>query len=100
MLGITVDFRIVSEGIDATRMKEVKTQALLKDQKYTVLKNQENRTQQQQKEFEQMLKDKLLTCASVANPRKLLIFISTHTKLRSALQIMERTYVKKVYTCY
>ncbi len=61
MLGITVDFRIVSEGIDATRMKEVKTQALLKDQKYTVLKNQENRTQQQQKKFEQMLKDNLLT---------------------------------------
>ncbi len=61
MLGITVNFRIVSAGIDATRRKKVKTQALLKNQKYTVLKNQENRTQQQQKKFEQMLKDNLLT---------------------------------------
>ncbi len=54
-------FKKLSEAIDKTRRKEVKENEQLKNQKYTVLKNQENRTEQQQKNFEQMLKDNLLT---------------------------------------
>jgi transposase len=54
-------FKKLSEAIDQTRRKEVKEQEQLKNQKYTVLKNKENRTKQQQKDFEQILKDNLLT---------------------------------------
>ncbi|MGC4128199.1 MAG: ISL3 family transposase [Bergeyella sp.] len=54
-------FKKLSEAIDKTRRKEVKENEQLKNQKYTVLKNRENRTEQQQKNFEQMLKDNLLT---------------------------------------
>lgn len=54
-------FKKLSEAIDKTRRKEVKEQEQLKNQKYTVLKNQENRTEQQQKDFDKMLEDNLLT---------------------------------------
>ena len=42
----------MSESIDKTRREEVKTEEILKKQKYTVLKNVENRTIQQQFDFE------------------------------------------------
>ena len=42
----------LSEAIDKTRKQEVKEQPLLKEQKYTVLKNQENRTDKQKLAFE------------------------------------------------
>ncbi len=54
-------FKKLSEAIDKTRRKEVKENELLKGHKYTVLKNQENRTEKQQNDFEQMLNDNLLT---------------------------------------
>lgn len=54
-------FKKLSESIDKTRRKEIKENELLKKQKYTVLKNQENRTQEQQKAFEQLLEANLLT---------------------------------------
>lgn len=54
-------FKKLSEAIDKTRRKEVKEHEQLKNQKYTVLKNQENRTEQQQKDFDKMLQDNLLT---------------------------------------
>jgi transposase len=44
----------LSEAIDKTRRKEVKTEPLLKKNRYTVLKNQSNRTQEQQMVFEQL----------------------------------------------
>ncbi|WP_042006756.1 transposase, partial [Capnocytophaga canis] len=47
-------FKKLSEAIDKTRRKEVKETELLKGQKYTVLKNEENRTEEQQRAFEQM----------------------------------------------
>ncbi len=49
------------ETIDKTRKKEIKENHKLKNQKHTVLKNQENRTEQPEKAFEQMIKDDLLT---------------------------------------
>jgi transposase len=54
-------FKKLSEAIDKTRRKEVKEHEQLKNQKYTVLKNQENRTEQQKKDFDKMLQDNLLT---------------------------------------
>lgn len=42
----------LSESIDKTRREEVKTQEVLKNQKYTVLKNAGNRTVKQQHNFE------------------------------------------------
>jgi len=54
-------FKYLSEAIDRTRRKEVKENEQLKRQKYTVLKNQENRTDQQQNSFDKMLADNLLT---------------------------------------
>jgi len=42
----------LSDSIDKTRKKEVKTEPLLKLNKYTVLKNEENRTEKQQISFE------------------------------------------------
>ena len=54
-------FKYLSEAIDRTRRKEVKENEQLKRQKYTVLKNQENRSEQQQKSFDRMLADNLLT---------------------------------------
>jgi len=42
----------LSDCIDKTRREEVKTQDILKSQKYTVLKNESNRTTQQQQNFE------------------------------------------------
>jgi transposase len=54
-------FKKLSEAIDQTRRKEIKENELLKNQKYTVLKNQESRTEQQQKAFEKMLEANLLT---------------------------------------
>jgi transposase len=44
----------LSEAIDKTRRKEVKTEPLLKKNRYTVLKNEENRTEIQQSIFEQL----------------------------------------------
>ncbi|ATA74671.1 ISL3 family transposase [Capnocytophaga sp. H2931] len=54
-------FKKLSQAIDKTRRKEVKETELLKGQKYTVLKNEENRTEEQQRAFEQMLSENLLT---------------------------------------
>jgi len=42
----------LSEAIDKTRKKEVKTEPLLIKNKYTVLKNEKNRTEKQQTSFE------------------------------------------------
>jgi transposase len=44
----------LSEAIDKTRRKEVKTVPLLKKNRYTVLKNQSNRNKEQQSVFEQL----------------------------------------------
>ncbi len=54
-------FKKLSEAIDKTRRKEVKENEILKGHRYTVLKNRENRTEQQQRDFELMLEDNLLT---------------------------------------
>jgi len=54
-------FQKLSNSIDKTRRREVKEHAKLKNQKYTALKNEENRTEDQQKAFEQMVEDNLLT---------------------------------------
>jgi len=54
-------FKKLSEAIDKTRKKEVKENELLKKQKYTVLKNKENRTEKQQEIFNRMLEENLLT---------------------------------------
>ena len=43
----------LSEAIDKTRRKEVKYAPLLKKNRYTVLKNEHNRTENQQLVFEQ-----------------------------------------------
>ena len=44
--------RKLSGAIDKTRRKEVKNQPMLKNNRYTVLKNEENRTRKQQSVFE------------------------------------------------
>lgn len=51
----------LSEAIDNTRKDEVKRNPILIKQKYTVLKNQENRTEQQQRNFENIAKANLET---------------------------------------
>ena len=51
----------LSEAIDKTRRKEVKNEPLLKKNRYTVLKNQDNRTKEQQSIFEQLDKANLKT---------------------------------------
>lgn len=54
-------FKMLSEAIDKTRRKEVKDNPQLKGQKYTVLKNADNRTETQQSIFAQLIKDNLKT---------------------------------------
>lgn len=44
----------LSDAIDKTRKQELKQNPILKKQKYTVLKNEENRTENQQIIFEQI----------------------------------------------
>jgi len=51
----------LSEAIDKTRRKEVKNEPMLKNNRYTVLKNEDNRTQEQQSLFEQLDKANLKT---------------------------------------
>jgi transposase len=51
----------LSEAIDKTRRKEVKSQPMLKKNKYTVLKNTENRTDEQQTVFDRLDKANLQT---------------------------------------
>ena len=51
----------LSEAIDKTRRKEVKNEPLLKKNRYTVLKNECNRTQEQQSIFAQLDKANLKT---------------------------------------
>jgi len=51
----------LSESIDKTRRAEVKNEPLLKKNRFTVLKNEENRTQYQQSIFEQLDKANLKT---------------------------------------
>jgi len=51
----------LSEAIDKTRRKEVNNEPLLKKNRYTVLKNEHNRTQEQQSVFEQLDKLNLKT---------------------------------------
>jgi len=51
----------LSEAIDKTRRKEVKIEPLLKNNRFTVLKNEQNRTQDQQSVFEQLDKANLKT---------------------------------------
>ena len=51
----------LSDAIDKTRKQEVKTEPLLKNNKFTVLKNQENRTEKQQASFELINKANLKT---------------------------------------
>jgi transposase len=54
-------FKKLSEAIDQTRRKEVKINPTLKKQRYTVLKNKENRTEAQQSVFDELLKNNLKT---------------------------------------
>lgn len=54
-------FKKLSEAIDHTRRKEVKQQPILKKNRYAVLKNAENRNEQQQRTFEQIDEMNLLT---------------------------------------
>ena len=54
-------FKMLSEAIDKTRKKEVKDNPQLKGQKYTVLKNANNRTETQKAIFDQLIKDNLKT---------------------------------------
>lgn len=51
----------LSEAIDATRKDELKDNPILIKQKYTVLKNEQNRTEQQQRNFETIAKANLKT---------------------------------------
>src|SRR5471030_1640648 len=51
----------LSEAINKTRIQEVKTEPLLKSNKYTVLKNEKNRTEKQQGAFELMDQKNLKT---------------------------------------
>ena len=51
----------LSEAIDKTRRNEVKSEPLLKKNRFTVLKNEENRNQDQQSTFEQLAKANLKT---------------------------------------
>ena len=51
----------LSEAIDKTRRKEVQNEPLLKNNRYTVLKNEENRTPNQQLIFEQLDRANLKT---------------------------------------
>jgi len=51
----------LSEAIDKTRRNEVKSAPLLKKNRFTVLKNEENRNQDQQSTFEQLAKANLKT---------------------------------------
>jgi transposase len=51
----------LSEAIDKTRREEVKKEPMLKNNRYTVLKNEDNRTQKQQSVFEQLDKVNLKT---------------------------------------
>ena len=51
----------LSEAIDKTRRQEVKYEPVLKNNRYTVLKNEDNRTQKQQSVFEQLDKANLKT---------------------------------------
>ena len=51
----------LSEAIDKTRRNEVKNEPLLKKNRFTVLKNEENRTQTQLSIFEQLDKANLKT---------------------------------------
>lgn len=51
----------LSEAIDKTRKSEVKDNPILKNQKYTVLKNAENRTQDQQSNFDHICWENLQT---------------------------------------
>jgi transposase len=56
----------LSDAIDKTRKKEIKESDLLIKQKYTVLKNQENRTENQQKAFELLKQANLKTAQAWA----------------------------------
>lgn len=47
-------FKKLSEAIDKTRKKEVQENDLLKNHKYTVLKNKENRTERQKEAFQEI----------------------------------------------
>jgi transposase len=51
----------LSEAIDKTRKSEIKENPILTKQKYSVMKNEENRTENQQRIFEQMSKINLKT---------------------------------------
>lgn len=54
-------FQKLSDAIDKTRKSEIKENPLLVNQKYTVLKNEENRTELQQRAFENINKINLKT---------------------------------------
>jgi transposase len=54
-------FQKLSDAIDKTRKSEIKETPLLVNQKYTVLKNEENRTELQQRAFENINKINLKT---------------------------------------
>ena len=54
-------FKKLSEAIDKTRKQEVKETPLLLNQKYTVLKNAENRTEKQQEYFDKINEANLKT---------------------------------------
>jgi len=54
-------FKKLSEAIDKTRKQEVKETPLLLNQKYTVLKNAENRTEKQQEDFDKINEANLKT---------------------------------------
>jgi len=72
----------LSEAIDKTRRKELGESDLLKKQKYTVLKNVENRTENQQQVFEDIEKANLKTAKAwhIRENFKLLFDIVTHSQ--------------------
>jgi len=58
-------FKKLSEAIDKTRKQEVKETPLLLNQKYTVLKNAENRTEKQQEYFDKINEANLKTAQAL-----------------------------------
>ncbi|MEC5167227.1 transposase [Flavobacterium sp. PL11] len=69
----------LSEAIDKTRKSEIKENHIIIKQKYSVMKNEENRTENQQKIFEQMTKINLKTSeAWVIRENFITIFSHNH----------------------
>jgi transposase len=88
----------LSEAIDKTRRKELGESTLLKKQKYTVLKNAENRTDIQKQTFEDIEKANLKTAKAwhIRENFKLLFDVVTH---RQAKEYFEEWLTKSREQC-